>query len=137
MRFSPSTMGWYPEFLEYPNPPADLVEVSDELYEALRGKPIELGSDGLPREYVPPATPEAPRSVTMRQARLALLEAGKLAGVDAAIAAMPSPQKEAAQIEWEFAATVNRDSPFLQDLAGAIGLDDAHLDQLFALAASK
>lgn len=73
----------------------------------------------------------------MRQARLALLEAGRLAAVNAAIAAMPSPQKEAAQIEWEFASHVERQSPFLQGLAAAINLDGADLDQLFILAASK
>lgn len=59
MRFSPSTLGWYPEFINYPTLPNDLVVVSDLRYRALLGKRIEAGSDGQPREYVPP--PPDPR----------------------------------------------------------------------------
>ncbi len=40
---------------------------------------------------IPP--PGIPQEVTMRQARLALLGAGLLGGVDAAIASLPSPTK--------------------------------------------
>ena len=85
----------------------------------------------------PPAPTPVPQSVTMRQARLALLEAGRLQAVGAAIAALPSPQREAAQIEWEYAANVERASPFLQGLASALSMDENELDQLFILAAGK
>ena len=84
----------------------------------------------------PAATPAiVPSAVTMRQARLALLAAGHLQAISDAIAALPSPQKEAAQIEWEFAADVERTSPFLASLAAALGLDDTALDALFVAAA--
>jgi hypothetical protein len=72
----------------------------------------------------------------MRQARLALLVAGKLSAVDAAIAALPSPQKEAAQIEWEFSSAVERNRPLVQTLGPALGLSESDLDQLFITAAS-
>lgn len=75
-------------------------------------------------------------TVTMRQARLALLNAGKLADVASAIAALPSPQKEAAQIEWEYSQTVERNRPFVLVLAPALGLTEAQLDDLFTLAAA-
>ena len=75
-------------------------------------------------------------SVSMRQARLALLQAGKLADVDAAIAALPSPEKEAAQIEWEYAAEVKRTSKLVQSLTPALGLYEAEMDGLFKLAAT-
>lgn len=78
----------------------------------------------------------APRLVSMRQARLALLQAGKLADVTTAINALPSPAKEAAQIEWEYATEVSRDSALMQQLATAIGLDDAALDALFMVAST-
>lgn len=72
-----------------------------------------------------------PQSITMRQCRLQLLAIGKLADVDAAIAALPEPAKSAAQIEWEYAATVERDSPLISQLGPALGLDDEQLDALF------
>lgn len=78
--------------------------------------------------------PAVPTSVTMRQARLALLATGALAGVDAFIDALPSPQKEAARIEWEFAATVDRSSDLVVALAAALDLDAAALDALFTQA---
>ena len=79
--------------------------------------------------------PPVPQTVTMRQARLALLAAGKLSAVDAAIVNLPSPQKEAAQIEWEFSSVVERDRPLVQMLGPALGLFDADLDALFIQAA--
>ena len=76
-----------------------------------------------------------PAKVTMRQARLALLAGGYLAGVAAAIASLPSPQKEQATIEWEYSQTVERHRPFVLLLGGAIGLDTSALDALFVAAA--
>lgn len=83
---------------------------------------------------VPPA-PVIPPSVTMRQARLALLGAGLLDGVEAAIAAMESPQREAVRIEWEYAATVERGNALMQSLGQALGMADDQIDQLFIAAA--
>lgn len=75
-----------------------------------------------------------PKEVTMRQARLALLGAGKLVAVNAAIAAMPGAPGEAARIEWEFSSTVKRQSVLIAQLAGGLGLTTSDLDDLFALA---
>lgn len=80
---------------------------------------------GEPQFYGPP------QSVTMRQARLALLQAGLLSTINAGISAMP----EDVQIEWEFATTVERTSPLVATLATALSLDEAALDQLFAAGA--
>ena len=77
-----------------------------------------------------------PHEVTMRQARLALLAAGKLAGVEAAIASMPEPQRTAASIEWEYSNALQRSNPFVAQLGAALGIDDAAIDALF-VAASK
>lgn len=85
----------------------------------------------------PPAPPvPIPSSVTMRQARLALLAAGNLAGVDAAIEALPEPSRTQAQIEWEYSQEVQRSNPLLTLIAPALGLDDEGLDTLFAQAAT-
>ena len=80
-------------------------------------------------------TPEAvpvPKSISMRQARLALLAAGLLDTVNAGIKAMPP----AAQIEWEFAGEVRRDNALIATLATALGLDVAALDHLFTQGAA-
>jgi hypothetical protein len=77
-----------------------------------------------------------PAQVTMRQARLALFNAGKLANVDAAINSLPSPQKEVAQIEWEFSSTVERGRDITTSIATALGMSEQDLDNLF-IEASK
>ena len=83
-----------------------------------------------------PIVPVVPQSVTMRQARLALLGIGLLDDVDAAIAAIPDPaQRKAAEIEWEYAQTVDRNSPFVRQLAAGLSLTAEQLDVLFTQAA--
>ncbi len=85
-------------------------------------------TDGELRERVPVA-------VSMRQARLALLAAGLLQLVNAAIASLPGTEGEAARIEWEYATEVRRDSPLVAALAGPLNLGEAELNQLFISAA--
>jgi hypothetical protein len=79
--------------------------------------------------YVPPPS-AVPQAVTMRQARLALLSAGLLDQVNAAIT------DPAARIEWEYATTVERNSSLVQSLASGLGLTEPQLDDLFTLAAT-
>ncbi|GAB3416610.1 hypothetical protein NX774_12260 [Massilia agilis] len=85
----------------------------------------------------PPAAPAVPQQVTMRQARLALLDAGLLANVDSAIDALASPQKEEARIEWDYSSSVERNRQIVILLGAQLGLDDVALDQLFIAAAAK
>lgn len=80
------------------------------------------------------ARDKRPKSVTMRQARRALLDAGLLGQVTTVINAMPSPQKEAAQIEWEYAGTVARQGVLTDALGASLSLDDAAIDALFETA---
>lgn len=88
-------------------------------------------------EPAPPPVPviEVPQDVTMRQARLALLGAGKLSLVDAAIDSMPEPQKSAARIEWEYSNEVQRNNGFVAALGPALGMTEEQIDQLFIAAA--
>lgn len=74
-----------------------------------------------------------PTSVSMRQARLALLESGLLADVEAGLAG----SAQEAQIEWEYATTVERSSGLVSTIASAMGLTEQQLDDLFTLAATK
>jgi hypothetical protein len=74
--------------------------------------------------------------VTPRQARLALLGAGQLANIDAAIAALEEPVKSAVLIEWEYATKIERVSPWVQSMTTALGMTDAEVDTLFEAAAT-
>lgn len=99
----------------------DLMEMTEAEVEAHINRPVEA--------YVP-------QVVTMRQARLALLGAGLLSAVDAAIEALPEPQKSAARIEWDYSSEVHRSRAFVQQLGAALGLTDQQLDALFTRAAT-
>ena len=92
-------------------------------------------AEGNTPEPADPIVPVVPQSVTMRQARLALLGAGLLQSVDAAVAAMPGVGGDAARIEWEYALSVERGSPLVAGLSASLGLTDAQLDALFTTAA--
>lgn len=94
----------------------------------------------MPGDTLPPAppvdeTPEVPQSVTMRQARIALLGAGLLQAVNTAIANMPGPEGEAARIEWEYSQEVHRNRGLVKSLGGSLGMTPAQLDALFIAAA--
>ena len=72
-----------------------------------------------------------PQQVTMRQARLALLSAGLLDDVEMVIAAAG----RAAQLEWEYAAVVERSNPAVAAVQQQHGLTDGQIDDLFREAA--
>ena len=90
--------------------------------------------EATPAEIANPPKP-TPTVVTMRQARLAMLDAGILASVSDALAAMTGPAGEAARIEWEYAAELKRDHPLVASLSAALGLTSAQLEGLFTAAA--
>jgi len=112
------------------------IEVSDEhrlawpLYRANEAR------DGLELLPVVELVPSVPQQVTMRQARLALLAAGRLDQVAPAIEELDSPHREVAQIEWEFSSTVDRDRPLVTMLGPKLGFTAEQLDQLFITAAT-
>ena len=102
--------------IEVPAPPADGAEIWDG------------------QQFVS-APARAPQEVSMRQARLSLLARGVLGQVDAAIDSLPSPDREAARIEWDYSSVVARDIPLVEMMGAALGLDESALDELFITAA--
>lgn len=102
-----------------------------------------VGNAGIGWGYIngqfiepPPKPLPVPESITMRQARLELLNVGKLDDVDAALAAIPNEQeRKAAQIEWEYAAIVERQAPLVKALTPALGFNEEEMDDLFKRAA--
>ena len=69
-----------------------------------------------------------PQVITMRQARLVLLNANLLDTVETAIA---NGTDETLKIEWEYATEVRRDWESLMATATALGMTEIDLDNLF------
>ena len=80
--------------------------------------------------------PTVPTEVSMRQARLQLLAYGVLDQVQTVIDSMPSPDKEQAQINWDYAIAVYRTDPLVLAMQQALNLTDEQVDTLF-IEASK
>ena len=113
-----------------PKPVDDVVLFGDYYQDGDQWKHSWTHRSYTPDEYRPKMV------VTMRQARLALLQQGLLAGVEAAINLMPEPDRSKVSIEWEYASTVERMSPWMSAMGAALGLTEEQLDDLFILAAS-
>lgn len=97
------------------------------------GPAIRLFFGVAPYDY----STTVPYSVTMRQARLALLSFGVLDQVETAIASIADPvAKKAAQITWEFSGEVQRNNGLVSQLAPALGLTSEQIDALFITAAN-
>lgn len=120
------------------NDPANLFEPEYAALFRTCGPDVQPGwlDDGTTYTAPPVPPPIIPQVVTMRQARLALMGALKLSTVNAAIAAMPGVQGDAARIEWEFSGEVTRAQPLVLSMGQVLGLTDAQLDALFVTAAS-
>lgn len=144
MYYSAATKGFYLPELHASAIPADVVEITSEAHAALmeaqaHGATIQPDANGHPVAVFPdPPTAaevlaaERARMVVSRfQARAALHNAGLLDDVEAAVAAADAFTK----IAWADAVEFRRTSPTILTLAGAIGLNDAQLDDLFRAAA--
>jgi hypothetical protein len=98
------------------------------------GSTLTYANDTVTRVHTladaPP--PPVPEVVSRFQAKAALSAAGLLPAVEAAIA----DADPIAQLAWAEAIEFRRQSPTILALAGALGLTDAQVDDLFHAAAS-
>lgn len=117
----------------------------DELTHALEGYTFAQDGDAWAQAWIVRALSPAESAArlaamragmtcTQRQARMALLGAGLLSGVPAAIEALPLEQRALAQIEWEYASEIRRDSALVAAAGASLGVSDAQMDALFAYA---
>lgn len=95
----------------------DDTEVSLEEY----CKTLEIGAYIEPEPII-----IIPQVISMRQARLQLLEVGLLDDVEALVAL-----DRKSQIEWEYANEVYRQSPLIESVKGALSLTDTQIDNMF------
>lgn len=78
-----------------------------------------------------------PEKVTIRQAKLALLQTGLYDQVIQAIDLIEDPmQKQAFKIEWEYAQEIERHSPTLLAVTDGLGMNEEQINELFILANS-
>jgi hypothetical protein len=103
--------------------------------EVICGIPEALADAGIDtfgyHEIADPA-PVVPQSVSMRQARLALLDGGLLDTVQAYIDSTP----KATQIEWDYATDIWRSRDLVSSIGVSLGLTSDQIDALFIAAAS-
>ena len=115
----------------------NLVDTEDiHTYVKPDGSEVPLEQYCKTQDIAPYTEPEplpepVPKVITMRQARLQLLEVGLLDGVEAVIALDIK-----SQIEWEYANEVYRQSPLITSVKEAMSLTDKQIDDMF-LSASK
>ncbi|YCI03610.1 hypothetical protein M1D34_05105 [Ensifer sp. D2-11] len=88
--------------------------------------------------YQPPIADEARAAMpplSARQLRLGLVSTGfNQAQVAAVIEALPASDREAAQIEWEYATTFNRTHTLVSTVGAALGISDEQIDTMWAAA---
>ncbi|WP_246806861.1 hypothetical protein [Ensifer sp. ENS04] len=127
MEINHPDFGWVP----FTAAPADPEEHGRQLF--------SIASEGVVGPYTPPSI-EAIRGamapLTARQLRLGLVDSGfSLTQVSAVIDALPAgPDKEKAQIEWEYATTFNRTHPLIATVGAALGLTEAQIDTMWSAA---
>jgi hypothetical protein len=105
--------------------PADPLNADYQQYQVWRA------AGGIPDAYVAPPTP-VPQTVSAMQAKVALLNAGKLDAANAWVAA----QNAQVQLIWSTATTFNRNSALMNGAAAALGWSQSDLDALFTAAAA-
>jgi len=69
--------------------------------------------------------------VSMRQARRILFTYGYLALVDDYLNQLPSPEREIAQIDWEYATEVRKDSSLVRQLSEYLQLTEEQINTMF------
>lgn len=109
------------------------IEVTQEIRLNWTAYQANEDRDGVELAPVVAPAPVIPQTVSMRQARLALYQVGKLAAVTAAINAAG----EEAKLTWEYSSEVNRNDGLVPAMAASLGMTEAEIDSLFILAATK
>ena len=99
----------------------------------LIGDKVAMTAEEVEAHINPPIIVTITQVVTMRQARLALLQSGLLTTVETAIV---NGTDEAMKIEWEYAAEVRRDWASLVTLTESLGMTSTELDSLFTIAST-
>lgn len=85
-------------------------------------------------DELPPRPPRVPREIPNWRAKVILAQMGLLATVEAAIAALPEPDRTVASLAWGGDAKLARRGKTVLGLAAALGLTPDQVDALFIAA---
>jgi hypothetical protein len=83
---------------------------------------------------LPPHPPRVPREIGNWRAKAVLAAMGKLADVEAVIAALPEPQRTVVTLAWAGDAKLARRGATVTGLGAALGMSEAEIDALFIAA---
>lgn len=113
-----------------------VIEIPEGHYAIWKGTYWELTTVSPPVEKEPVEEPLPniiPKVdiVSMRQARRILFEYNYLDLVNEYLFSLPSPEKEVALIDWEYATEVRKQSELVQNLASYLQLSPEQVDKLF------
>ena len=92
--------------------------------------------EGFQDAYAAADKPAVPQTVGRAQARIALMQAGLLDQIEAALQALPEPPRLLAMEAWNSATSFNRNGTLINMLKSNVGLTDEQLDALFIAAAA-
>lgn len=83
---------------------------------------------------LPPMPPRIPREIPNWRAKAILAQMGLLATVEAAISAMPEPERTVTSLAWGGDAKLARRGKTVLGLASVLGLSSDQIDDLFIAA---
>lgn len=105
-----------------------VIDIPDGYYAVWTGTAWQL-TDVTP----PPIVLKFPdvQAVSMRQARRILFQYDMLSQIDIYISSLPSPDKELAQIDWQFATEVKKNASLVKQIASVMNITPDTIDKLF------
>ena len=94
---------------------------------------VMLREDGyLPENEIDIMEVKVPEKITARQLRSSLILAGiNLSLIDSIIATLPQPQRDLAQVDWEYSTNFYRNNSMINQIAGALKLTSEQVDNIF------
>jgi len=112
----------------------DIIGLDEDFGFTFGDSPTAIGAIWNSEAIIAP--PEPVPVLSPRQLRLQLLAIGKLDDVPVVIASLPSPQRQAAEIEWKHATRFRRDHPLITTLSPLLGLSEEDVDTFWIQAAA-
>jgi hypothetical protein len=109
-------------------------EHAERLLQVLGSDPAKTLQALIDGTATPELPPRVPREIPNWRAKVILHHMGLLAKVEAAIAALPEPERTVSSLAWAGDAKLARRGKTVLGLASALGLTPAQLDQLFIAA---